>query len=352
MASISKDPSGNRSIQFIGTDGKRRTIRLGKVPQRLAEEIKVKVEALAAAVKSGLSMDNETAGWVRKIGDDLAGKLAAVGLIPDRASAGSVQLGEFIDRYIAGRPDVKEGTRITWCVAGKRMKTFFGIDKSIRDITPGDADAFLIHLKTQDLAPATIGRTIKHARQFFRAAVRRKLINESPFADLKGPGQANAERSFFITREMALAVLEKCPDLYWRLIFALARWGGVRCPSEVYALKWVDVDWERSRFRVISPKTEHHEGKAERWVPIFPELRPVLEEAWEQAEEGAVYVVDHDRLHNGGQNLRTTLQKIIRRAGLKPWPRLFQNLRAPERPNWRPGSPFTSSQPGSGTAPR
>ena len=179
MASISKDPSGNRSIQFIGTDGKRRTIRLGKVPQRLAEEIKVKVEALAAAVKSGLSMDNETAGWVRKIGDDLAGKLAAVGLIPDRASAGSVQLGEFIDRYIAGRPDVKEGTRITWCVAGKRMKTFFGIDKSIRDITPGDADAFLIHLKTQDLAPATIGRTIKHARQFFRAAVRRKLINEA-----------------------------------------------------------------------------------------------------------------------------------------------------------------------------
>ena len=93
-------------------------------------------------------------------------------------------------------------------------------------------------------------------------------------------------------------------------------------------MKWVDVDWERSRFRVISPKTEHHEGKARRWVPIFPELRPVLEEAWEQAEEGAVYVVDHDRLHNGGQNLRTTLQKIIRRAGLKPWPRLFQNLRA------------------------
>ena len=27
-------------------------------------------------------------------------------------------------------------------------------------------------------------------------------------------------------------------------------------------------------------------------------------------------------------NLRTTFQKIVRRAGLKPWPRLFHNLRA------------------------
>jgi len=27
-------------------------------------------------------------------------------------------------------------------------------------------------------------------------------------------------------------------------------------------------------------------------------------------------------------NLRTTFQKIVKRAGITPWPRLFQNLRA------------------------
>jgi integrase len=54
------------------------------------------------------------------------------------------------------------------------------------------------------------------------------------------------------------------------------------------ALKWSDVDWERNRFRVTSPKTEHHEGKGERWVPIFPELRPFLEEAFELAAERSV----------------------------------------------------------------
>jgi hypothetical protein len=86
------------------------------------------------------------------------------------------------------------------------------------------------------------------------------------------------------------------------------------------------VDWERGRFRVTSPKTERHEGKAERWVPIFPELRPYLEEAFELAAEGSVYVIT--RYRDTNRNLRTQLNRIIRRAGLTAWPRLFQNLRA------------------------
>src|SRR5262249_33457064 len=34
------------------------------------------------------------------------------------------------------------------------------------------------------------------------------------------------------------------------------------------------------------------------------------------------------RYRDPGANLRTELMRIIRRAGLVPWPRLFQNLRA------------------------
>ena len=77
---------------------------------------------------------------------------------------------------------------------------------------------------------------------------------------------------------------------------------------------------------VWSPKTEHHEGKDSRQVPLFPELRPYLEEAWEQAEPGAEYIITRYRDCNA--NLRTQLNRIIRKAGLKPWPKLFQNLRS------------------------
>lgn len=64
------------------------------------------------------------------------------------------------------------------------------------------------------------------------------------------------------------------------------------------------------------------------------QLRNILEEAFEQASEGAVYVVDEKHrktaMGNAGWqncNLRTTFTKIVKRAGLTTWPRLFHNLR-------------------------
>ena len=61
-------------------------------------------------------------------------------------------------------------------------------------------------------------------------------------------------------------------------------------------------------------------------VPLFPELRPYLEDVFEQAAPGAGYVIT--RYRNTNVNLRTQLLRIIKLAGLKPWPKLFQNLRS------------------------
>ena len=61
-------------------------------------------------------------------------------------------------------------------------------------------------------------------------------------------------------------------------------------------------------------------------VPIFPELLPYLREVFEKAEPGSEYAITRYRLHD--VNLRTQLQRIIAKAGLKAWPKLFQNLRS------------------------
>ena len=53
MASLSTDPKGHRMIQFMAADGKRRTIRLGKVSRRQSESVKVRVERLVAAHLTG-----------------------------------------------------------------------------------------------------------------------------------------------------------------------------------------------------------------------------------------------------------------------------------------------------------
>lgn len=164
---------------------------------------------------------------------------------------------------------------------------------------------------------------------------RRKLVDENPFEGVNVVASGIKDRQRFITREETARVLDACPDHNWRYIVALARFGGLRTPSETLSLRWQDIDWNAGRIVVTSPKTEHHDGKASRTIPFFPELRPILAEARDLAPPGAVFVVDEKYRKAAvgpncwlNANLRTTFNKIVRRAGLEPWPRLFHNLRA------------------------
>ena len=59
---------------------------------------------------------------------------------------------------------------------------------------------------------------------------------------------------------------------------------------------------------------------------MFPELKPLFQDAFDEAKEGSVYCIEKTR--DDSVNLRTHMIRIIRRAGLEPWPKLFQNLRS------------------------
>lgn len=325
MATIGNDPNGFKRILFVAPDGKRKTIRLGKVTAKQATAFRVKVEALIGQIITGLA-DDEVSRWLAGLDAEMYGRLAAVGLVKPRGSDGQT-LGALIDGYLASRKaDAKPRTLINLDQARKRLVTFFGADKPLRNITEADAEEFYRSQLAEGLAMNTVRRTCGRAKQFLRYAVRKRLILSNPFTDLKTTVGGNPERTFFVTLDMALKVLDACPDAEWRLIVALCRWGGLRCPSEVLALRWADIDWERARFTVRSAKTEHHEGKDQRIVPIFPELLPHLADAFDRAEPGQEYVVTGWR--NDGVNLRQQLGRIIERAGLVPWPKLFHNLRA------------------------
>ncbi|MDA1050110.1 MAG: tyrosine-type recombinase/integrase [Planctomycetota bacterium] len=328
MASIARDKNGTRRILFVAANGKRPTIRLGKASQRAAEAVKFRVEQLLAAKMTGHALEADTVRWLSKLDSSLAKKLAKVGLIPEREAKPTTTLGAFLDAYLAGRTDVKPGTMINLDRTRRELLAFFGETKPIAEINEGDADDFRLSLKKR-LGENTVRRMCGRARQFFRAAIKRRLIaaDANPFGEMKGIAvQANKERFYFVSREEAAKVLDACPDSQWRLLFALSRYGGLRCPSEHLALTWADIDWELGRMQVRSSKTEHHEGKGRRVVPIFPELRPYLEEAWDAAEPGTEYVIT--RYRDANSNLRTQLERIIKRAGLETWPKLFQNLRS------------------------
>ena len=333
MASISKQPNGRKTIQFVAPDGKRRSIRLGKASLRAAEAVKLKVEHLVSHLNTKHALDAETAKWVSEIPDELRDKLTAVGLVGRRETA---TIGEFMQDFIDRRKDVKVATKTVWRQVKKNLVEHFGTDRVLRTITPKEAEGFRQFLIGKGLRDTTIHKRLTFARQFFKQMLRQELVEINPFDDVKHSAGDASEKQRFIPREDVAELIEAAPDTNWRTIIALARYGGLRCPSEVLSLKWDGVDWEKNRLRVDSPKTEHHAGKGSRIIPIFPELKPFLDEAWEMAgDKGAVYVIggNYRKAAQGKNgwvncNLRTQFERIVKRAGLEPWPRLFHNLRA------------------------
>ena len=332
MASIVRQDTGHGIRYMIqlspGENQDRPKISLGKVTKKDAETAGRNIASLIRCRDTGGTMSLSEQEWVAGLSDGLRKRLTALGIIESAAKGPNYTVAEWVQRYIASRPDVKVVTRIKWQVTAKKVEAFFR-GQTLDEITVGQAKAFQIHLKTTcGLAENSVRRLIGMCRQFFKAAIDDKLIGVNPFKDKELPVcvRANEKRMFYITRNVSLKVLDACPDAQWRLIFGLARWGGLRVPSEVVRLKWEDIDFEHDRFTVHASKTEHHADSGIRVVPMFPELRPLFQDAFDEAMTGAVYCVT--RYRDTSANLRTQLYRILRRAGLAPWPKLFQNLRS------------------------
>lgn len=324
MASIGNDPNGRKRILFVAGDGSRKTIRIGKADRKQADAFRLKVEKIISANITGGALDDETSRWLAGLDDTIHDRLATAGLVKAR-TAGGATLRQLLDTYFS-LLEVKPITVLGYQATRTALLQHFGEQTPVRDIASLQAAEWRRKMKADGLAQATISKRIGIAKHVFKCAVKWKMLTENPFAEVRAGTQKNKSRQYFISRQDADKVLAECPDSQWRLIFALSRFGGLRCPSEHLGLKWSDVNWELGRIRVRCTKTEHHEGHEERFVPIFPELRPHLLDAFDQADVGTEHVITRYRQANC--NLRTQLERIIRKAGLSPWPRLFHNLRS------------------------
>ncbi len=322
MATLFTEQSGSKRIQFQ-FNGQRKSLRLGKVTQRQAESVRVKIDGMVAAKQANFPIDGETSTWLAQLTDEFHAKVAETGLIPAK---GNSALGPFLERYIASRTDIKTTTLRWYTDAKADLIASIGASKRMPDITPVDADGIRLYLERKGLGPNTVRRRIGICRQIFNAAKRYKLIQDNPFAGMATEVRSNPDKFRYVTQEETKSILEHCPDATWKAIVCLVRFGGLRCPSEVLSLQWGHVNWEDSRLTVPSPKTAHHEGKSSRVIPLFPELQRALTEALEEALPGEQYIIQ--RYRSNTVNLRTHFERIIAKAGVAPWPKLFVNLRS------------------------
>ena len=83
------------------------------------------------------------------------------------------------------------------------------------------------------------------------------------------------------------------------------------------------------------PNVEQHDGRGIRNCPIFPELRPIFDEAFENFGEKGEYVVAAPQNRAAANtamgwtnaNLRSELTRLLRRGGVSGWPHLFHSMR-------------------------
>ena len=324
MASVCKDPGGSHRICFMGADGKRRTIWLGVCPLTAARHVASRVQQLVNDQKLGVRHDANLTQWLRSWPAPLKSKLAKAGLAEDAGEAMTVtQLFERITKT----SDIAPATaKIYARICASLVESLCG-DTRIDRISAVDADNWQASLRERKLARATVAKYTNCVRGVFNRAVGWRMLETSPFARLKAGSQRNPSRQAYVSVEDFRAILAMEPDAKWRATFALLRFGGLRCPSELRGLQWSDMDLRPGelRLRVRSPKTEHHEGREQRTVPIIPELQHYLHEYASGCgkRNGLVFPELPSAV-----NLRHRLQRLLTKTGVPQWPRLFQNLRA------------------------
>ena len=99
----------------------------------------------------------------------------------------------------------------------------------------------------------------------------------------------------------------------------MARYAGLRTPSETCEITWRGVDWSNNALTVPVRKTRRY--ASERVVPIVPELLTLLEKAyWIPDSADRIVTVSN-------ASIRRTLPKILEAAGIPVWSDLFQTLR-------------------------
>ncbi len=325
MSSVYKQ--GNSYLLQVGVGRARQVRRLGDLTRDGAKTVEHHVEQIERSRKAAVSLPAATATWLGDITDDLHAKLAALGLVAPRSRPDNggipTTIGRLWEDFLSRRPDLKKWTRSNLEQTKLRCIEFFKL-KPVAAITQGEAKDFRRWLVEKKYSPATVAGFVNKTRQLLNDAIDHGLLSSNPFRKVGGGSQVNEERRFYVSREAIERVMDKAPNDEWKLLIALGRYGGLRIPSEVVGLKISDIDLERSRITIASPKTEK-QGKAKRVIPLWPELRPLMETVVKKAATDQVRLLPFIL---PGYNPHTQFVRLIERAGLNPWPKVWQNLRS------------------------
>lgn len=324
MATFFPNKAGQYSVQF-SLGGVRKTFYIGRVSMREAEEFSLRLSLLVEFAECKRPPDAATQRWLAELRPNHAAKLAALGLAAER---GPSTLAELCD-FCTARANVEPNSLVKYHDATASLVAFFGADQPYHLITEHHAEAFRNWLLSPaarrkgggPLAETTAKKRLEQCSLYFTAAIDRGWLVSSPFRKLSIVAGDTSERMHYVTLAEVDAIMAAARyDM--RLMIAFARFGGLRIPSEIWPLRWDRVDWTAGTIRVFSPKQRRRENKRWRTIPLFPEIRQLLEQC--RQDDGPIF----KRPDITATALRNRVERLCIKCGIVPWPKIWQNMRS------------------------
>ncbi len=193
---------------------------------------------------------------------------------PERYQHGGYELmQEILDRYMAGNTkksrseDARQARWWSERLAGKRLNA----------ITPAVLEQAQRDLFQRQFAAQTVLHYLKFLRHVLNLAVRDGKLERNPFAQIKLP-KVTPNRTRFLTPEEEARILEALGPTYrpWARLAILT---GMR-KSELFGLRWKDVDLERGVITLPSTK-----AGGVQYVHLNDEAREILRnlDSWQRS---------------------------------------------------------------------
>jgi integrase len=327
-----KQKNKNR-IYYTLAAGQKREIYIGNhYDDSMRHEIRKVVRILVNAKRYGTPITVREWNCINNLPCAIRGILVREKLLELSAESETVTLGQLIEQFRPVLKKQKEKTQEHYQRTFQYFLEYYGEELLIEKVTSASAEKHLVWLVTErqrKLSETTVYRQLKSFRRVFRFAVKAKLIKDNPYDGLHFGKETNESRQFYVSRDMVEKVLASCPDDEFRLLVALSRYAGLRIPCEIREMKLSDFT-ERYFSIHESAKTGY------RKVPLFVEIQPYFEKYVAQLPPDREYLFEHYRNH---ANLGMVLRRAVKAAGLKPWNKIFVNLRSScitdkDRLNW------------------
>jgi integrase len=222
-----------------GNSARRFSVWLGDVSPREAETAKRHIEAVIESQSLGTPMPGETQRWLGKVPDSLRRKLS-----PVLGQARNVH--DAVDSYLTECERIHKASTVR--STQNSLESFaqhFG-RQQMRSLVGEDIDRWI---QMRNVSSNTAAKIAKHVKTFITWSRKQGWVDDLRISVSSAVGVGSKDYVEVKDFDRLIKHFAKQPQM--RCALALARWAGLRVPSEVLTLTRSSVDFDALRLHII-----------------------------------------------------------------------------------------------------